>query len=104
MAKGSKEQKAAMFLHNSSTDTQKEEDFRQAFSEDQHWFMEFIIGENHLKNGRRKEALEAYERSYEAAQQLGAGKLGNDRLLIGQIMARIEELSKADNVNEGSEG
>jgi hypothetical protein len=104
MAKGSKEQKAAMFLFNSITGSEKEEDFRRDFSEDQCWFMEFIIGENYLKNGRSKEALEAFERSYEAAQQLGVGKLGNDGLLVGQIRARIEELGNIENIKEGNEG
>ena len=66
--------------------------------------MEFILGENHLKNGRREEAMEAFERSHKAAQQLGIEKLGNDGLLVGQIRARIEELSKADKVKESSEG
>jgi len=100
MAKGSKEQKAAEFLYNSSTDPQKEGDFSQAFPGDQRWFMEFILGENHLKNGKKKEALEAFERSYEAAQQLGIGKLGNDGLLVGQIRARIEELRNTGDIKE----
>jgi len=94
LSDGSKEQKAARFLFNPSPVAEKETDFRQALSEKYSWFADFIIGENHLKNGDRKEALEAYKRSYESIRQSSQGNgLGFDSLLVEQVKTRLAELN-----------
>lgn len=102
MSKNSKEYKAAMFLSDSKPVAEKETNFRQAISNEQNWFVEFIIGENLLKNGKRKEAHEAFKRSRKAAQQLDKEKVGSDGLLIGQMMTRLNELDAADIIEDES--
>jgi hypothetical protein len=91
-----------MFLSDSRPVAEKEINFRQAFSNEQNWFVEFIIGENLLKNGKRKEAHEAFKRSRTAAQELDKDKLGSDGLLIGQIATRLNELDAAEMIEDES--
>ena len=98
MTKDSRESKAAMFLSDSKPVTEKVTNFRRAFPDEQSWFVEFIIGENYLKNGKRTEAYEAFEKSYKAVQKLDKEKIGSDGLLIGQIVARLEELDAVDSI------
>lgn len=94
MSKGSKEQKAAMFLFDPHPVATKADSFREAFPKEYAWFAEFIIAENHLRNGDRNKALEAYKRSYEAIPQ---GPQGNtpsvDNWLFGQIRSRLKEFN-----------
>ena len=97
LSEGSKEREAARFLINPNPVAEKEADFRQALSGDNSWFAEFIIGESHLRNGSRKEALEAYKRSYEAVRQASQGSgLGVGGLLVEQVKRRLEELDTVD--------
>jgi hypothetical protein len=97
LSEGTKERAAARFLINPKPVAEKIADFRQALSGDNSWFAEFIIGENHLRNGDRKEALEAYKRSHEAVGQASqSGGLGGDGLLIEQVKRRLEELDTVD--------
>jgi hypothetical protein len=94
LSEGSKEHKAAMFLFDSSPVPEKEAGFRHALSGDNKWFAEFIIAENHLRNGNRKEALEAYKRSNEAAGQASqSGSLGVDGFMIELVKTRLEQLN-----------
>jgi serine/threonine protein kinase len=97
LSEGSREREAAKFLIDPDPVTEKEADFRHALSGDNSWFAEFIIGENHLKNGNRKEALEAYKRSYESVRQVSQGSgVGVDGLLVEQVKKRLEELDAVD--------
>ena len=97
LSRNSKEQKAAAFLFDSSPVAVKESRFRKAFPEEYGWFVEFIIGENHLKNGDRDKALEAYQRSNEAIPKIGQGNIPTiDRWLISQVGTRLEQLRGAD--------
>jgi tetratricopeptide (TPR) repeat protein len=97
MSKGSKEKKAARFLADSKPVADKESDFRRSISEENSWFAEFIIGESHLKNGNRKEALEAFKRSYESVSQSSRGdKSGADAWILEQLEQRLQDLSSAD--------
>jgi len=94
LSEDSKEQKAATFLLNPSPVAEKEANFRQAFAGESSWFAEFIIGENHLKNGSRNKALEAYRRSYKAIRQSSQGnRLGVASWQVEQVKARLNELS-----------
>jgi len=91
---GSKEQKAARFLLDRRAVAEKEVDFRQALSGEDSWFAEFIIGENHLKNGDREEAHEAYKRSNEEAGQVSqGGDLGVDGFMVELVKTRLEQLN-----------
>jgi hypothetical protein len=100
-SKGSKERKAAMFLLNPRPVAEKEPDFRRALSDEHAWFIDFVIGQNHLKNGDKKEALAAYQRSYDAVQQLSEADLQRaDGWLAGQVSDRINELSTAGKPDE----
>ena len=97
LSEGSKEKKAAMFLADSSPVADKESNFRRSISDENSWFAEFIIGESHLKSGNRKEALEAFRRSYEAVGQSSQGdKSGADGWMLEQIEKRLEDLSSTD--------
>lgn len=97
MSKDSKEQKAAVFLFDSRPVAEKESGFRKAISEEYGWFAEFIIGENHLKNGDRNKALEAYQRSDEAIPKVGHGNIPTiDRWLINQVRTRLQQLRSTD--------
>jgi serine/threonine protein kinase len=103
MSKGSKEQKAAMFLFNSTPVAEKEANFRQAFSDENIWFAEFIIGENYLNNGSRNEAIEAYSRSYEAISQSSQVKiLSVDALLMDKVKNRLKQLNAFEKLAEES--
>lgn len=94
MSKGSKEQKAAIFLSDPNPVATKADSFRKAFADEYSWFAEFIIGENYLRNGDRDKALEAFKRSYET---IGAAPQGNtpsvDNWLFGQIRSRLQEFN-----------
>lgn len=101
MSKGSKEKKAAEFLFDSRPVTEKEANFRRAFSDENLWFAEFIIGENYLKNGSRNEAIEAYRHSYEAIPQSSQAKsLSVDVLMMEQAKKRLKELNNFDKLTE----
>ena len=93
---GSKEQKAAMFLLNPKLLNEKEADFRQTLAEKHAWFADFIIAENRLKNGKRQEALEAYQRSYQAIQNLRNEQSKADMWLAERIKAKLYELEATD--------
>lgn len=94
MSKGSKEQKAAMFLFDPHPVATKADSFREAFPKEYAWFAEFIIAENHLRNGDRNKALEAYKRSYEAIPQGSQGNTPSvDNWLFGQIRSRLKEFN-----------
>lgn len=97
MSKGSKEQKAAMFLFDPTPVAAKASSFRDAFSDEYSWFAEFIIGENYLRNGDRNKALEAYQRSYEAIPRAPQGNTPSvDNWLFGQIRGRLQEFNAVD--------
>jgi serine/threonine protein kinase len=94
LAKDSKEEKAAAFLFDSSPVTEKESRFRQAISGEYGWFVEFIVGENHLRNGDRDKALRAYQRSHESIPKVRQANVPTiDRWLISQVRIRLQQLS-----------
>lgn len=104
LSEGSKERQAASFLINSKSVAEKEVGFRQGLSEKDGWFADFIIGENHLKNGNRKEAREAYRRSYEAIRQFSQNdNRSTDRLLIEQVKQGLDELDAVNKPTENGE-
>jgi hypothetical protein len=104
LSEGSKEQKAARFLLDRRSVAEKQADFRRALSGDNSWFAEFIIGENHLRNGDRKEALDAYKCSNEAIGRTTHGNNhGVDRLLIELVKTRVEQLNAVDEPAEKNE-
>jgi len=101
LSKGSKEQKAAGFLLNPNSLAEKEPGFRQSFSDKESWFVDFIIGESHLKNGDSEEAFAAYQRSYEAIQKLSqADQRLIDRPLAGLLLTRLRELGSIGETDE----
>jgi len=104
MSEGSKEKKAARFLADPSPVADKESNFRQSISDENSWFAEFIIGESHLKGGNRKEALEAFKRSYEAFGQSSQGdKSGADGWILEQLEKRLQELGSTGSPAEENE-
>ncbi|MFC1781927.1 serine/threonine protein kinase, partial [Planctomycetota bacterium] len=101
LSKGSKEEKGAVFLLNPVALEEKEMEFRQSVPKEYGWFADFIIGEHYLRNDNRTEALEAYNRSYEAVQQqYGEGNLGTDGWLAGQVRGRLEELDANNGITQ----
>jgi serine/threonine protein kinase len=94
---GSKEKKAAFFLLDRAPLANKEARFLQAFSGEYAWFADFIVAEHYLKDGNRRRALEAYQRSYKAIEQLPQNSQPTgDWLLIDKVKARLYELNAAD--------
>jgi serine/threonine protein kinase len=103
LSNGSKEKHAAMFLLDPRPVSEKEAHLRQALSDEHTWFVDFIIGENHRKNDDKKEALAAYQRSYDAVQQVSQAELqGVDRSLAKRVSDRLDQLTTADKQNEGA--
>lgn len=99
-----KEKKAAEFLLSSASLAEKESDFRQTLSDEYVWLADFIVGEYHYKNGNRKKALETYQRSYTAIQQLPESNQRRVGVWLGrQLLARLHELGAADKPAEESE-
>ena len=96
LANGSKEKAGAIFLLDPKLLAEKESDFHREFLDESNWFPEFVIGELHLKNGYKKEALEAYRRSYQTIRQLSQGSQSIfDKLLISQVKTRLYDLTVA---------
>ena len=102
LSRGSKEYKAAEFLLNPAPLDKKEPIFRQALSEQYPWFVDFILGEYHLKTGNHKAALDAFQHSYEAIQQLPQSDRSNvDGWLVTQLRNRLSELNALNKPSEG---
>ena len=98
---GSKEKKAAFFLLDPAPLAKKETDFVKALSGGYVWFADFIVAEHYLKDENRQRALEAYQRSYQAIEQLSqSSRSAGDRLLMDQVRARLYELNAADKPSE----
>jgi hypothetical protein len=94
---GSKEKKAAAFLLDPAPLAKKETGFVQAISGEYAWFADFIVAEHYLKDGNRQRALEAYQRSYKAIEQLPQNsQQTGDWLVIDRVKARLYELNAAD--------
>jgi serine/threonine protein kinase len=91
LSEGFKEHQAASFLLNPKPIVEKEAGFRRSLSEKDGWFADFIVGENHLKNGHRMAAIEAYKRSHEAIRKLSQNQSVN-RLFTEQVKQRLDEL------------
>jgi len=97
----SKEKKAAVFLLNPAPLTQKESGFRAALSEEVGWFVEFIVAEQHRARGNSQEAVQAYDRSYEALKQESAESMSrSDQWLARNVAANLYELA-GDERREG---
>ncbi len=97
LSEGSKERQAAVFLLSSKPVAEKEAGFRRGLSEKDGWFADFIVGENHLHSGDRKEAIEAYRRSYETIRQLSQhDDMNVGGVLVNQVRQRLDELDATD--------
>jgi hypothetical protein len=94
LSKGSKEKKVADLLLHQDLTTENEDAFRTRFSDTPSWLVEFAIGECHLRNGYRKQALGAYQRSHLAIKQLPErAQPVLDGLLHRQVEARLYQLT-----------
>ncbi|MHC4674928.1 MAG: serine/threonine-protein kinase [Planctomycetota bacterium] len=92
----SKEYKAVRFLLDRRPLAQKEPQFRKDLVKYLH-VAEFVIGEHHLKDGNRKEALQAYRKSKEAMLGLlRGGQLKRENWFVRRVSARLKELTAVD--------
>jgi hypothetical protein len=92
-----KEGRAAAFLRNPQPIAQKEAAFRQALSSEPLWFTEFIVGEQHRKDGNRTEALKAYQRSHAALALVSPEDMSrSDQWLSRNVAAMLYELTEDD--------
>jgi serine/threonine protein kinase len=99
----SKEYKAVQFLLNPVPLDKKEPLFRQNLSSQYLWFVEYTLGEYHLKNGNREAARKSFERSYQAIQQLPPSDLGKtDTILLTRVRVRLDELNASNQPSEGN--
>jgi len=97
LSNGFKEKKGAMFLLNPKPLAEKEAAFRKEFSDESGWFADFVVGEQHLRNGYQEEGLKAYKRSYETILQLPENNQHIfDKLLTGQVKARLYDLTAVE--------
>jgi hypothetical protein len=87
----SKEKAAAEFLLNLKPLAVKEAEFRQKLTNSP-WFADFIIGEYYLKAKDSQKALQAFENSYQAIQQLSDDQEGADKWLTDRLKAQMYEL------------
>jgi hypothetical protein len=97
---GSKERTAALFLLNPKSLSEKEARFRQSLPDPSGWFADFVVGEQHLRNGYQEAGLEAYKRSFQSILQLPINdQSAFDKLLIEQVKARLYELTSTSEVS-----
>ncbi len=90
---GSKEGKAAAFLLGRTAAEDREQGFREEFSEEDVWFGDTIIGERYFKGDEMKKALEAYERAYNGIERVSPEKKSDlDKLMVERVKARLYEL------------
>ena len=92
----SKEAKVVRFLLGREPLAEKEPQFRKDLAKSL-YLAEFVIGEHHLKDGNRKDALEAYRNSKQAIiefNQCGQGKA--NKWITRKVKARLNELTAVD--------
>ena len=89
----SREKKAATFLLQNGSLSEKEPLFRQNLSDNDQWFAEYAIGEYYLNSDNAEKALDAYQRSLRLAKDVNNNILPADDWLIINIRARIHELT-----------
>jgi hypothetical protein len=88
--------KVVRFLLDGKPLVEKELKFRQDL-ENVLYLAEFVIGEHHLKDSNRDEALEAYRKSKQAIiqfNQCGQGKA--NEWVARKVKARLKELTPVD--------
>jgi serine/threonine protein kinase len=96
LAPDSKEKQGADFLLDQRVLAVKEAAFWQRFPGEPEWFPDFIFGEEHVKNGNRQEAIEAFQRSHEAMSQSARDEEPVlDSLFKEHIKARLYDLAVA---------
>ncbi len=100
LAQGSKELIATAFLVSSQPLKDKEAEFRQMLGEEQAWFADFIIGEHHLKDRNKEQAISAYRSSFQALQKMRANNQPVETWLVNIVEARLYELTTAGEPNE----
>ena len=97
LSDGSKERKTADFFLNPSLSAGKEAGLRQTLSNEPSWFVDFVVGEYHLKNDNKEEAIRAYSDSHESIKRLsGTNQASVDAWLVTRVIGRLYELSAAD--------
>jgi serine/threonine protein kinase len=95
-ARGSKELIAATFLVSPQPLKDKEAEFRRLLGEKQAGFADFIIGEHHLKDGNKQQALNAYKICYQTLQKMRADNQPVEAWLVNLVEARLYELTAAE--------
>ncbi len=99
-ADGSKERITAAFLVSPQPLKDKEAEFRRRFGEKQAGFVDFIIGEHHLKDGNKEQALNAYRESFQTLQKMRADNRPVETWLINLVEARLYELTETQSKTE----
>jgi serine/threonine protein kinase len=89
-----KELKAAIFLESPKPLKDKEADFRQQLGDELSWFADLLVGEHHLKDGNKEQALNAFKNSYQALQKMGAKNQFVEEWYIRKVEARLYELTE----------
>jgi len=99
-----KKREAAVFLLQDAGGREEEERLRGAFSQDEAWFADFIIGERYFKDGDKRTAFESYQRGYEGIKHLQPGKQSEfDTMIIEYMKSRLYELGgRNKSAREGS--
>ncbi len=88
--------KVVRFLLDRRPLAEKESQFRQDLAKVL-YLAEFVIGEHHLKDGNRDEALEAYRKSKEAIIEFArCGQGTANKWVARKVKARLNELTAVD--------
>jgi eukaryotic-like serine/threonine-protein kinase len=86
----SKESIGAFFLLDPNSSTKNEVELRNKIPDEASWFLDFIIGEQYLKDNSPEKAKDAFTRSYEKIQSLSENNQSpSDTLLINYIFAKL---------------
>jgi hypothetical protein len=93
---GSRELIAAVFLISPQPLKDKEVEFRRLLGEEQAWFADFIIGEHHLKDRNKEQAISVYRSSFQAIQKMRANNQPVETWLVNIVEARLYELTTTD--------
>jgi hypothetical protein len=93
---GSKEHIAVTFLVSPQPLKDKETEFRQRLGEEQAGFADFIIGEHHLKDGNKEQALNSYKICFQTLQKMREDNQPVEAWLVNLVEARLYELTATE--------
>ncbi len=84
--------RAFEFLLDERTVEEKKADFLKELGEEYLWFAWYIIGEHYLRDGKDKEARDAFENSLRAVGTLSPDQPKPEEWIVSRINGRLTQL------------